>query len=72
MCPPRDYISDTEPNLEIPCGGGVKYLHRRPASRRRRRKANPVPGGISGPPCSWGYKYEGLALQVGAVSNLRQ
>jgi hypothetical protein len=36
------------------CGGGVKYLHRSPASRRRRRKENPVPGGITGPPFSWG------------------
>jgi hypothetical protein len=23
-------------------------------SRRRRRKGNPVPGGITGPPCHWG------------------
>jgi hypothetical protein len=29
-------------------------------------------GGITGPPCSGGYKYGDLALQVGAVSNLRQ
>jgi hypothetical protein len=32
----------------IPCGGGVEYLHRSPASPRRRRKGNPVPGGITG------------------------
>jgi hypothetical protein len=31
--------------------------------------SNPVPGGITGPPCSWGYKYEDLALQVGGVSD---
>jgi hypothetical protein len=37
----------------ILCVGGVEYLHRSPASRRRRRKGNPVPGGITGPPCSW-------------------
>jgi hypothetical protein len=24
----------------IPCGGGVEYLHRSPASRRRRQKGN--------------------------------
>jgi hypothetical protein len=36
-----------------PCGGGVEYLHRGPASHRRRRKGNPVPGGITGPACSW-------------------
>jgi hypothetical protein len=35
-------------------GGGFEYLHRSPASRRRRRKRNPVSGGITGVPCSWG------------------
>jgi hypothetical protein len=39
---------------DVPCGGGLKYLHRNPA--KRRRKENPVPGGVNGPPCSWGYK----------------
>jgi hypothetical protein len=53
-------------------GGGIKYLHRSPASCRRRHKGNPVLGGITGPPCSWGYKYGHLVLQVGLVSNLRQ
>jgi hypothetical protein len=33
---------------------GLEYVHRSPASRKRRRKRNPVPGGITGPPCSWG------------------
>jgi hypothetical protein len=28
-------------------------FHRSPASRRRRPKGNPVPGDITGPPCSW-------------------
>jgi hypothetical protein len=41
------FIGDT------PCGGGIESLHRSPASRKRRRKVNPMPGGISGPPCSW-------------------
>jgi hypothetical protein len=42
-------------NIQIlPCGGGVEYPHRSSASRRRRRKGNPVPGGITWPPCSWG------------------
>jgi hypothetical protein len=45
---------------EFPCGGGVQYLHRSPASRRRRRKGNPVPGGIIGLPCSWGIWIRGL------------
>jgi hypothetical protein len=30
-----------------------EYLHRCPASRKRRHKGNTVPGGITGPPCSW-------------------
>jgi hypothetical protein len=29
-----------------------------------------VPGGITGPPCSWGHKYGDLALQVGGVSKI--
>jgi hypothetical protein len=32
---------------------------------RRQRKGNPVSGGITGPPYSWGYKYRDLALQFG-------
>jgi hypothetical protein len=35
------------------------------------RTSNPSVG-ITGPPCSWGYKYGNLALHVGGVSNLRQ
>jgi hypothetical protein len=35
-------------------GGGFEYIHRSPASRRRWRKGNSVPEGITGPPCSWG------------------
>jgi hypothetical protein len=38
----------------IPCGGGIEYQNHSPASRRRRRKGNPVYGGITGPPCHWG------------------
>jgi hypothetical protein len=52
--------------------GGFEYLHRSPASRGRRRKGNPVPGGVTGPPFSWGYKYGNLVLQVGGVLHLRQ
>jgi hypothetical protein len=33
-CPCSGYIS----RVRFPCGGGVEYLHRDPASRRRRRK----------------------------------
>jgi hypothetical protein len=43
----------------LPCGGGVEYLHRSPASRTKRRKGNPVPGGITGPPRSWAIKIRG-------------
>jgi hypothetical protein len=32
----------------------MEARHRSPASRRRRRKGNPVPGGITGSPGSWG------------------
>jgi hypothetical protein len=39
---------------EYPCGGGLEYLHRSPASRKRLQKGNPLPGGITGPLCSWG------------------
>jgi hypothetical protein len=40
-------------------GGGVEYLHRSPASRRRRRKWNPVAGGITGPPSFGGLLIQG-------------
>jgi hypothetical protein len=34
-------------------GGGFEYLHRSPASHRRRRKGKSVPGSITGPLLSW-------------------
>jgi hypothetical protein len=37
-----------------PCGGGLEYRHRSLASRKRRQKGNPFPGGIAVPPYSWG------------------
>jgi hypothetical protein len=63
------YVMLKKLDLLTPCGGGLEYLHRCPASRKRRHKGNPVPGGITGPPCPGGYKYGNLALQVGGVSN---
>jgi hypothetical protein len=48
-----------------------RYIHHELLSVRgvqesaRRRKGNPVPGGITGTSCPWGYKYGNLALQVG-------
>jgi hypothetical protein len=41
------------------------------AGRKRRITGVPVPGGISGPPCPGGYKYGGLALQVGGWARSR-
>jgi hypothetical protein len=36
---PRLYHeSQRDKSVKYPCGGGVEYLHRNPASRRRRRK----------------------------------
>jgi hypothetical protein len=53
-----------------PSGSGLEFLHLSPASRKRRRKRNPVPGGIiGGQPVLGRYKYWDLALQVGGVSN---
>jgi hypothetical protein len=51
-----EHISEESEHIggRTPCGGGFEYLHRSPASRRRRRKGNPVPGGITVPPCYWG------------------
>jgi hypothetical protein len=34
-------------DLAFQVGGRLKYPHRSPASRKRRRKGNPVPGGYS-------------------------
>jgi hypothetical protein len=47
---------------------GLEYLHRSSASRKRRRKGNPVPEGTTGTPYPWGYKYGGLAVHVDGVS----
>jgi hypothetical protein len=40
----------------------VEYFHLSTASRRRRRKGNPVPGGIIGPPCSLRIYIQGPGL----------
>jgi hypothetical protein len=40
--------------LPSPRGGRFEYFHRIPASSRSQRKGKPMPGGITGPPCSWG------------------
>jgi hypothetical protein len=52
--PPRIYVSR---DSRLPLQGvkaDLNHLHRSPAIRKRRRKGNPVPGGITGPPYSWG------------------
>jgi hypothetical protein len=47
---------------------GLEYLRRSPAIRKRRRKEIPVPGVITGPPCSGeGHKCGDLTLLVGGV-----
>jgi hypothetical protein len=47
-------------------GGRLQYLHRSPESRRRRRKGNPVAGGITGPPCSGGINTQTWFSRLGA------
>jgi hypothetical protein len=48
------------------CGGWLKYFHRSPASRRWRRKGNPVPGGITGPhPVIGGHKSRDMVFHIG-------
>jgi hypothetical protein len=54
----------------VPCGGGIEYLHRSPASRKRRRKGTQCPEVYLGHPVPLGYKYRDLALQVGGVSRI--
>jgi hypothetical protein len=56
-------------DLALQVGGGSEYLHRSPASRGRRRKGNPLPGGIIGHHVPGGYEYGNLALQVGGVTD---
>jgi hypothetical protein len=50
----RATVEVFDPASSIPCGGGVEYLYRSPASRRRQRKGNLVPGVITARPCSGG------------------
>jgi hypothetical protein len=51
-------------NLTNPCGGGLQYLHRCPASSKRRQEGNTAPGAVPG-----GYECGDLAFQVGEVSD---
>jgi hypothetical protein len=41
----RPYFTVSFETPPKPCGGGLEYLHHSPASRKRRQKGNPVPGG---------------------------
>jgi hypothetical protein len=55
LCRPRQgYIRSWLCAVSSPHEGGFKYLHCSPVSCRWWRKGNPVPGGITGAPCSWG------------------
>jgi hypothetical protein len=49
----------TNQQSKDPCEGGLESLHRIPASSKRRQKGNPVRGGITRPPCSWGLQIWG-------------
>jgi hypothetical protein len=40
--------------MDCPVWRRIEYVHRSPESRKRWRKGNPGPGGISGSPCYWG------------------
>jgi hypothetical protein len=52
--------SITENNYEIDESKKINNKHTgKGASRRRRRKRDPVPGGITRPPCSWGIQIQG-------------
>jgi hypothetical protein len=53
-------------DLALQVRGALEHLHSSPASRKRRRKGNPLPGGH---PVPGGYKYRNLDLQVGGVSD---
>jgi hypothetical protein len=52
-----DWPSQYNLNLNLESGisyaGGLDCLQRSPESCKERRKGNPMPGGITGPPCSW-------------------
>jgi hypothetical protein len=56
----RPFLENT--SVSTPCGNWSAYLRRRPASRKRQYKGNPVSGFITGPPCSWCWKYGALTL----------
>jgi hypothetical protein len=48
------------------CGGGLEYLYWGPASRRKRRKGNPLPEGYNlSHPVTGGHIYSDLAFQMG-------
>jgi hypothetical protein len=48
--------------LLSPYAGGLEYFHRSPTRRRRRRKGNPMPEGITGQPCHWGTQIQGPGI----------
>jgi hypothetical protein len=47
-----------------PCGGGLEYLHRNPASCKGRQRGNPVPGGITGT-TKYGFESHGTQAREG-------
>jgi hypothetical protein len=63
---PSLYIAGQKENLAFLCRFVIEYLHRSPASRKRRQ----CPVVYLGHPVPEGYKYRDLALQVGGVSRI--
>jgi hypothetical protein len=46
-----EWLSVVRDNFDFDFGGGLEYLH---CSHANQQEENPVPGGITGSPCSWG------------------
>jgi hypothetical protein len=64
----NEYKALTLAVLVKPPGAALEYLHRSPASRKRRQKGNPLSVSLKHP-VPGGYRYADLSLKVGRVSN---
>jgi hypothetical protein len=62
-------IGEQKSRRGIPRAGGLEYLHRSPASRKRRQQGTQCPGVYLAYPIPEGYKYGDLAFLVGGVSD---
>jgi hypothetical protein len=63
--PCRDNQGQLAVGDRFSCEGWFEYFHRSPASRTRRRKGNPAPGGYNCGTLFLEDKYGGLTLQLG-------